>query len=234
MHKIKRYLYFIVFCFISISEINAQCLLDNHSTNPLDHWESCITTPSPNALRGEGHWQLYDLGFIYNLNETHFWNYNVAGNTNQGVKDLSIDYSIDGLTWTEATEFQLSEAPGESSYLGEVGPSLSGISARYILLFVQTTYGDTDCCGLAEFKITVDMGVKINAKVFLEGNFVDANLGMTDNLRQAGFIPSFEPYTYLLQPQINGGGYEFVSSEALSITGDNAIVDWFNNGVERS
>lgn len=139
----------------------AQCTDDTHSTNAKDAWESCQTANNPNPARTNGHWILYDLGYEYQLGVTHFWNYNVAGETEKGLKEVIIDYSTDGNNWTTATQFELAEASGNSNYTGVTGPDLGGVTARYILLFAQSTWDEGSCAGLAEFKVEV-MGTVLN------------------------------------------------------------------------
>lgn len=138
------------------SFLNAQdCNTDNHSANLNDGWSSCSIAPSPNNAHPDGHWVMYDLGFVYAIKETHFWNYNVTGNINKGMKDIIIDYSLDGNNWTNAAQFQLGQASGISTYVGESGPDLTGIQARYILIYASSNWGNS-CTGLAEVKFDVD------------------------------------------------------------------------------
>lgn len=68
-------------------------------------------------------------------------------------------------------------------------------------------------------------GVELNLKVYLEGAYNENNQLMNDNLRQLGVIPLVEPYTSFGFTQVNGGG-ESTSSSVLTMTGNNAIVDW--------
>jgi Ig-like domain CHU_C associated len=73
---------------------------------------------------------------------------------------------------------------------------------------------------------TVVNQVAVNAKVKLEGPF-DSNTGnMRDDLRIGALIPSTEPYTALGFTQIAGGGGEVLVGSPLTVTGNNAIVDW--------
>lgn len=150
----KLYCLFFLSFFSTIS-IWAQCTDDTHSTNVLDSWESCEESTNPNPARGVSHWILYDLGYVYDLTTTHFWNYNVTGATSKGFKNVQIDYAIDRNNWQEAGQFQLAEATGSSNYQGEAGLDMTGISARYILLTVADTWGSSDCAGLSEFKVGV-------------------------------------------------------------------------------
>ncbi|HRH37693.1 MAG TPA: M36 family metallopeptidase, partial [Flavobacteriales bacterium] len=69
-------------------------------------------------------------------------------------------------------------------------------------------------------------GVKVAAKLYLEGPYDVATHMMNDNLRAAGQVPTTEPYTGLGFPQAGNGGNETISASVLAVTGNNAIVDW--------
>ncbi len=150
----KNYaIYFLVlFCF----QMQGQnCNDDNHSTNINDSWVSCDVSENPNPMRSESHWIMYDLGYAYSLGTTHFWNYNVSGETAKGMKNIKIDLSLDGSNWNEAASFRLEEADGTNDYRGEEGPHLGGTDARYILLTAVDTWGD-DCAGLSEVRFDIE------------------------------------------------------------------------------
>ncbi len=68
-------------------------------------------------------------------------------------------------------------------------------------------------------------GVLVNAKAWLEGPYNTDTLLMNDGLRSSGLVPVAEPYTSLgfTQPS---GGTESRLSDALSLPGSNAVVDW--------
>jgi len=134
--------------------VQAQCTDDSHSTNANDSWLSCQTSTNPNSARGNSHWVMYDLGYAYGLSSTTFWNYNVANETNNGFKDIAIDYSLNGTTWTEAGIFQLPQANNNANYSGSTGLDLTGINARYVLVTALNTWGGT-CAGLSEVQFEV-------------------------------------------------------------------------------
>lgn len=151
---------------ISVFHLQAQdCNETNHSVNIHDSWLSCDLAPNPNPERGNTHWVMYDLGYIYNIGSTKFWNYNVSGETNKGMKNISIDYSQDGINWTESASFQLAEASGNSSYEGATGPDLGGIDARYILVTSVDTWGG-DCAGLSEVRFDIEGTVSANTTAY--------------------------------------------------------------------
>lgn len=153
MYKLIFLLSFL-FCFVQTAF--GQCNTELHSNVTNDAWLSCETSPNPNTVRGIGHWIQYDFGFVYQFNESHFWNSNEAGLTERGFKEVAIDYSMDGTNWTELGQFEFEEASGESDYPGFEGPNFGGIEARYVLLTMISTFNDSDCTGLAEVQFFVD------------------------------------------------------------------------------
>ena len=68
-------------------------------------------------------------------------------------------------------------------------------------------------------------GVLVAPRVLLGGPYVQATQRMSDGLRAAGLLPFTEPYTALGYAHVGGGG-ESISPAMLTVTGDNAIVDW--------
>ena len=135
----------------------AQCD-GTHSALDDMSWLSCQGTENPNSTRTEEHWIMYDFGAFYYLNESHFWNYNQADETANGIANFAIDYSNDGENWTWWGDLSLDEAPGTDSYYGEDGPDFDGLLVRYLLLSVVSNHGGP-CYGFSEIKIDVDPGV---------------------------------------------------------------------------
>ncbi len=67
--------------------------------------------------------------------------------------------------------------------------------------------------------------VKLNIKVLLQGPYDQGNGLMYDSLRVKGLLPVTEAYSALGFTQVGGGG-ETMGGAVLSITGNDAIVDW--------
>jgi uncharacterized repeat protein (TIGR03803 family) len=67
--------------------------------------------------------------------------------------------------------------------------------------------------------------VLLSPKVFLEGPFVSATGKMNTTLRTVAGFPTTEPFTSAGFTIVGGGG-ETTNATVLSITGDNAVVDW--------
>jgi hypothetical protein len=143
---------------------------DRHSTSITDAWLSCTASSSPNPARGTGHWLRIDLGDTYALQGSRIWNFNtperinsyngaswsiqppLPGKLTDGLKDIVIDLSIDGVTWKEWGRFTLPMADASGFYSGAIGPNFDGIITRHILITAQSNYGGS-CYGLGELKV---------------------------------------------------------------------------------
>lgn len=149
---------FVLLTFFLSSFVSAQqdCYNDTHSVMGDDAWLSCNISANPNPIRAGGYWIMYNFGQAYNLTSTHFWNYNEAGQQNNGIRNCIIDYSIDGDNWYYATLFEIAQATG-NNYSGSSGPDLSGISTQYVLLTAVDTWGG-NCAGLSEVRF--DLGTQ--------------------------------------------------------------------------
>jgi len=140
-----------------------QCFADRHNTSLDSGWRSCETNANPNSLRGDSHWILYDLGQVYEVKESLFWNANHPDHLTEGMREIVIDVSVDGIEWTELANFTLDQALASTTYEGTLGPDLSGNNARYVLITGLSNYG-SDCFGLAEIKINVDEALPTNTE----------------------------------------------------------------------
>jgi len=132
----------------------AQCYEDRHNTGIDNAWVSCERSINPNASRGMSHWLLYDFGESYNLAETAYWNFNDPSKLSSNIREIVIDYSLDGENWSEWGTYVLDQATGSTLYLGTDGPDLSGVTAQYILITAIDNYGG-DCYGLSEIKFNI-------------------------------------------------------------------------------
>ncbi len=136
--------------------VYGQCYPDRHNTNWYDGWVSCEAYPNPNSAHGVSHWILYDFGQIYRLNDVHIWNYNEPDYLGQGLKDVLIDYSMDGSNWANAGTFTFEQATGLSTYEGSQGPDLGGINAQFVLITALDNWGGDACYGLSEVRFAAE------------------------------------------------------------------------------
>lgn len=102
----------------------------------------------------------------------------------------------------------------------------SGTDYFYYAYDWQVSTPDKVCeSARVQARATVNLGVKVAAKVMLEGAN-NGNVLMRDDLRVAGLVPQNEPYTALGFAHAGGGGGESTTAGVLATTGDSAVVDW--------
>ena len=145
-------LFYLIFSHQALAQFEA----DRHSTNFYDAWISCEQSPCPDSKWGERHWIMYEMEAIYVLGKTKIWNYNDRDNNGIGVRDVMIEYSINGQDWIEWGLYEFDEADPTSFYQGEEGPDLSGIEAKYLLFTVLSNHGGGSCVGIGEIKIETE------------------------------------------------------------------------------
>ncbi len=122
---------------------------------PDDSWISCNPGDNPYVEARSGyHWIHYDLGEEYSLNQTHVWNYNVAGETDQGFENVQVDYSLDGLEWYNLGMFNWPLASGQAMYSGFTGPNFNGVPARYVMF--TSTDDPSTCRGVSKINFSVE------------------------------------------------------------------------------
>lgn len=123
--------------------------VDNNSSN---NWLSCVKTTNPNAARPQSHWIQYDLSGRHRLFGTQVWNYNVPDSTSYGFTTAAVDYSEDGIAWTELGTYAWPLATGDSNYSGFAGPNFQGIEAQYVL--ITSLDNSPGCKGLSKMAFT--------------------------------------------------------------------------------
>lgn len=136
---------------------------------------------------------------LSDLNSTHFeWRANQLEDNLAGR--MGLDFVIDG--------FQIIQ---ENVFNGKSVPMAGGVDqAPYHI------YGYSEYTGVPICEVEQSVPVDLNLRVFLEGTY-DANIGLMKNdLTERELIPTSNPW--FLSPDI--------SDDALSVTGDNAVVDW--------
>ncbi len=142
----------------------SQCFPDRHNTSWFDSWISCESSLSPNQIRGEGHWIMYDFGQSYALNELKIWNINDPDLLDYGAQHVAIDYSTDGINWKNFDEVVFPKATGMSNYEGTIVAEFNKLSVRYLLFTVIDNYGGT-CSGFSEMRVGIDSTTDENADI---------------------------------------------------------------------
>jgi hypothetical protein len=82
------------------------------------------------------------------------WNYNVLFEPilGFGIKDVTVEYSIDGTDWTVFGEVELAQATAAEAYTANTTVDFGGVAAQYVRLTVNSNYGVLDQFGLSEVR----------------------------------------------------------------------------------
>ena len=107
-----------------------------HSATATDMWSSMIGDSAP-AI-----W--YEFDGIYKLHELLIWNANAYGEAalGIGVKDITIETSLDGDTWTALGDFVVAQGPGQVGYAANPPLDLTGGLARFVRLNIHSNWGN--------------------------------------------------------------------------------------------
>ncbi len=94
----------------------------------------------------------FEFDAIYELREMWVWNYNTQfeGILGFGVKDATIEYSVNGTDWTLWGDTRFNQAPGAPDYVADNIVEFDGVSARYVRLTIKSGYGMMGQVGLSE------------------------------------------------------------------------------------
>ena len=220
----KKIILLVVVFFLVRSTVFTQCFPDRHSTNFFDGWISCEPAPNPNPERPVSHFIMYDFGKVYALGQMQIWNTNDPSHLNDGMRDVAIDYSVDGETWLHAGEFTFSQASGLSTYEGEEGPHLDEVEARYLLITGLNNYGGS-CYGLSELKIAAEEVIISEVEDLPELNCVALSLYPNPFSEKINMVLSPGCDGDLRYTVYDGLGQVITSAKASLITGQEKSVD---------
>jgi hypothetical protein len=116
---------------------------DLHGTAGDTMWLSSATGSTPAWIR-------YQFDKVYKLSELWVWNHNsefepVLG---YGFKDVTIETSTDGTTWTALKDVPFAQAPATAGYAHNTTVNLDGAMARYVRLTAKSNWS---AVGLKQF-----------------------------------------------------------------------------------
>jgi len=122
---------------------------DLHSTAAGDMWLSADGGAQPT-------WIQYDLGRVYDLAQAFVWNYNGFGlNSTFGMKEVTVEYSIDGVAWTELQGIaDLAKAPGAAGYDANSTIDFGGMEAQHVRITAVSNYIGLQQYGLSEIRFS--------------------------------------------------------------------------------
>ncbi|MGE5296129.1 MAG: LamG-like jellyroll fold domain-containing protein, partial [Solirubrobacterales bacterium] len=127
---------------INGSGLNAN---DEHSTASTDMW---MTTG------GKPAWIQYEFDQAYSLYQMWVWNSNQAIESflGFGAKAVTVEYSLDGQTWSALGDFEFAQATGTPTYTANTTVSFNGVQAKFVKLTINANWGGLAQTGLAEVR----------------------------------------------------------------------------------
>jgi hypothetical protein len=121
--------------------------LDQHSTELTQMWMSDGTVPN---------WIQFEFDKIYKLHELWVWNSNqlIESLLGFGAKDVTVEYSTDGQTWTALEGVpEFAQASGTPTYTANTTVALGGVMAKFVTLTIHGTWGGVAAqTGLSEVR----------------------------------------------------------------------------------
>jgi hypothetical protein len=108
---------------------------DQHSVELTQMWMTGPVGP---------HWIQYEFAKVYKLDEMLVWNSNqiIEGFVGFGAKNVVVEYSTDGATWTALEGVpEFAQAPGAPAYKANTTVDFGGVVAKYVKLTIDTNWG---------------------------------------------------------------------------------------------
>jgi hypothetical protein len=108
---------------------------DQHSVELTQMWMSNEKKPQ---------WIQYEFDKVYKLDELRVWNANqvVEAFIGFGARNVAIEYSIDGTTWTTLEGVpEFARAPGSPTYTANTTVDFGGVMAKFVKLTINSNWG---------------------------------------------------------------------------------------------
>ena len=117
-----------------------------HSGLQTDMW---LSGPEANAP-----WIRYDFDRIYQLHQMMVWNYNLSMILVAGFRDVTVEYSLDGESWTEVPDVpEFAMGTGTDAYKYNTVVDFNDAAAKSVRLTANTNWG-MQMSGLSEVRFT--------------------------------------------------------------------------------
>ena len=122
---------------------------DLHGTEGTTMWLSTGVQPN---------WIQYEFDKVYKLYDLKVWNSNglVESFIGFGARNVTIEYSADGTTWTALDNVpEFAKAPGMAGYAANTTVNLGGIMAKFVKLTINASWGGVSpVTGLSEVRFS--------------------------------------------------------------------------------
>ena len=119
---------------------------DGHSTSASDMWAG-MGVGDPVMIQ-------YEFDRVYKLHEMLIWNYNAEFELilGFGLKDVTVEYSLDGAAWTTLADVTFAQATARDGYAANTTVAFEGSAAKYVRLTATNAYGVLGQYGLSEVR----------------------------------------------------------------------------------
>ena len=222
---------------------------DQHSTEATDMWMAAPGEETPV-------WIQFEFEKVFKLYELKVWNYNVMFEPvlGFGLKDVTIEYSIDGAEWTVLTDTEFAKATATDNYVANTVVDLAGVAAKFVRFTINSGHGVMGQYGLSEVRFTytpaqarepqpadgatdVDPDTVLSWRAGREATThevyfgTDAeNLTLADSVTAASFSPGALDFGTTYYWRIDEAGAELWAGELWSFsTQEYALVDGFED-----
>ncbi len=121
---------------------------DLHGTDGATMWLSTGALPN---------WIQFQFDAVYKVYDLKVWNSNqiLEPFVGFGAKDVKIEYSTDGITWTALANVPpFARAPGTPSYAADTTISFGGVDAKFVKLTINSTWSGIPTAGLSEVRFS--------------------------------------------------------------------------------
>ncbi len=124
---------------------------DQHSVEATDMWLASPTDDTPI-------WIQYEFDRVYQLYNMQVWNYNVQFELvlGFGLKDVTVEYSIDGVEWTTFGDVEFAKGTAQLDYTANTTVDLRDVTAKYVRFTMKSNWnmGMIPQYGLSEVRFT--------------------------------------------------------------------------------
>ena len=119
---------------------------DRHSTDSPDMWLG-VAGAEPAYVQ-------FEFDHIYKLHEMRVWNYNVIFETllGFGLRDVTVEYSVDGAEWTLLGNVEFAQATAQADYEANTILDFDGAAVKLVRLTINSGWGTSGQYGLSEVR----------------------------------------------------------------------------------
>jgi regulation of enolase protein 1 (concanavalin A-like superfamily) len=118
--------------------------IDGSGLDSLDQHGNSATTMWTSKKNQTPIWIQYEFDKAYKLYQMWVWNSNQAVESvvGFGAKDVTVETSLDGITWTALGNFEFAQATGEPNYVHNTTVDFAGVDAKFVKLTIADNWAD--------------------------------------------------------------------------------------------